>query len=109
MRLGILADTHSQVAITRQAIALLAEAGAEYYIHCGDVGDKAVLDELAGAAAAFVFGNNDYDHKGLRQYAETVGVQCLGIVGVLELAGRRVVVTHGDDLPAGRPLSPARL
>jgi putative phosphoesterase len=98
VRLGILSDTHSQIAITRRAVALLAENGAEYYVHCGDVGDEGVLDVLAGLPAAFVFGNNDFDHVGMQRYAEAIGIQCLGTGGVLELAGKRVAVTHGDEL-----------
>jgi hypothetical protein len=97
MRLGILSDTHAAAAITRRAVALLVAAGAEHLVHCGDVGDEAVLDALAGVPASFVFGNNDYDHAGLRRYAETLGIACMGVSGLLEFDGKRVAVTHGDD------------
>jgi putative phosphoesterase len=98
VRLGILSDTHSQLIVTQRAIAMLAENGAEFYLHCGDIGDETILDALAGLPGAFVFGNNDYDHDGLRRYGEAIGLQCLGTGGVLELAGKRVAVTHGDEL-----------
>jgi len=66
-------------------------------IHCGDVGSETILDHLAGTPAAFVWGNNDFDRRGLQQYAEELGIQCLGNVGELELAGKRIAVLHGDD------------
>jgi putative phosphoesterase len=97
MLLGILSDTHDRADAMAAGVRLLRAAGAAYYVHCGDVGDEAVLDALAGEPAAFVFGNNDWDHAGLRRYAATLGITCLGDFGTLELAGKRIAVTHGDD------------
>ena len=95
MKLGILSDTHGRAGIARRAIELLQAAGATAFVHCGDVGDEAVLDTLAGLDAVFVFGNND--DEDLRIYAEAIGVVCLGTAGTVERAGRRMAVTHGDD------------
>jgi putative phosphoesterase len=100
MLIGILSDTHDRVNAMAAAIQLLQEHHAEYFIHCGDVGGEAVLDHLAGLAAAFVWGNNDWDRKSLEAYAERLGIKCLGAEGELELGGKRVVVMHGDDFAA---------
>ncbi|HEX8342295.1 MAG TPA: metallophosphoesterase family protein, partial [Tepidisphaeraceae bacterium] len=81
MKLGILSDTHAAADITRRAVALLLAEGAEYLVHCGDVGDEAVLDALAGVPSSFVFGNCDNDRRGLQQYAESIGINCMGITG----------------------------
>jgi putative phosphoesterase len=97
VKIGILSDTHSRFSIALEAVRLLQQAGAEELIHCGDVGEERVLDALVGLPAAFVFGNNDYDRDGLRKYAGLIGVHCLGAYGVLERAGKRLAVTHGDD------------
>ena len=99
MLLGILSDTHDRADAMGEGMRLLRAAGAAYYVHCGDVGSEAVLDHLAGLPAAFVFGNNDWDQAALRRYADAVGVRCLGAYDTLELAGKRVAVTHGDDGP----------
>lgn len=79
------------------AVKLLQQAGAQYLIHCGDVGGTNMLDALVGTPAAFVFGNTDFERDELRNYASLMGVTCLGHYGVLELAGKRIAVTHGDD------------
>ncbi|MBC7785168.1 MAG: YfcE family phosphodiesterase [Burkholderiales bacterium] len=97
MKIGILSDTHSEYANTVAAVRLLQSAGAEQLIHCGDVGDTRILDVLVGLPTAFVFGNNDYDHAGLRDYAGILGINCLNSYGVLTLAGKRIAITHGDD------------
>ena len=48
MIVGILSDTHDRVAAAAAAIERLRQHGAEYFIHCGDVGSERVLDQLAG-------------------------------------------------------------
>jgi putative phosphoesterase len=94
--LGILSDTHDRVGAMAAAVKVLRDAGAEFFIHCGDVGSTAVLDHLAGLRAAFVFGNNDFDRSGLQRYANDIGIECLGDFGEIELAGKRIAVMHGD-------------
>ena len=96
MIVGILSDTHGKADAATRGIELLLAAGAEYLIHCGDVGGESVLDTLTTLPAAFVFGNNDYDHRDLAEYANAVGVRCLGTDGVIELDGKSIAVTHGD-------------
>jgi putative phosphoesterase len=99
MLLGILSDTHDRVDAMAEGMRLLRAEKAEFFIHCGDVGSERILDHLAGEKAAFIFGNNDWDKAELRRYAETISVQCLGDSGTVELAGKRIAVTHGDDGP----------
>ena len=99
MLVGILSDTHDRVEAMALGVELLRQAGAAYFIHCGDVGSQAVLDHLVGLPAAFVFGNTDWDVASLRRYAATVGVQCLERFGSVELDGVKIAVTHGDNGP----------
>ena len=61
MLIGILSDTHDRVEAMAEAMRVLKEAGARYFIHCGDVGSERVLDYLAGEPGGFVFGNTDWD------------------------------------------------
>lgn len=97
MLLGILSDTHGRADAMAEGMHLLRAAGAAYYLHCGDVGTEEVLDQLAGEKAGFVFGNTDWDRNALRRYAEQIGVPCLNDYGSLELAGKKIAITHGDD------------
>jgi putative phosphoesterase len=97
MLIGILSDTHGRAAATVAALARLGAAGAEFYIHCGDVGGQETLDLLAGLPLAFVWGNCDFQTPQLRQYAESLGMKCHGDFADLELDGRRIAVTHGDN------------
>ena len=102
MIVGILSDTHDRADATMLAVRALREAGAAFVIHCGDVGSERVLDHLAGIPSAFIFGNNDWDKRGLQRYANDLGVRCLGDASELELGGKSFYVCHGDDLRAMR-------
>ena len=97
MIIGILSDTHDRVDAMAAAMALLRARGAEYFIHCGDVGSERVLDHLAGVPASFVFGNTDWDRAALARYAEKIGVAHHHPFADLDLGGKRIAVTHGDD------------
>ncbi|MGD0387873.1 MAG: YfcE family phosphodiesterase [Tepidisphaeraceae bacterium] len=95
--LGILSDTHDRAAAAAAGIATLRAAGAQFLIHCGDVGGESVLDLLAGIPSVFVWGNCDFDRAGLAQYAGELGIQCAGDFADLQLAGKQIAVTHGDN------------
>lgn len=99
MLLGILSDSHDKIPALRAAIRVLVANGAQQLIHCGDIGGEQAIDCLAGHPAAFVWGNCDWDRRGLDEYARSIGVTCLGTAGCLDLAGKRVCVTHGDEPP----------
>jgi putative phosphoesterase len=96
--LGILSDTHDNVAAAAAGITTLREAGAQFLIHCGDVGGEPILDLLAGIPSIFVWGNNDFDRPSLKSYALELGIQCGDDFARLEFAGKRLAVTHGDNL-----------
>jgi putative phosphoesterase len=97
--IGILSDSHGRFEITKRALEMLRSRGAEYLIHCGDVGEENILDLLAGEPpAAFVWGNNDVQRDRLGGYARSLGILCLDLFGRLELGGKRIAVTHGDHL-----------
>lgn len=95
--IGLLSDTHDRVDAMAAGVALLRARGAEFFIHCGDVGSERVLDYLAGLPSAFVFGNTDWDRATLARYARKIGVACHGAQADLALGGKKIAVTHGDD------------
>jgi putative phosphoesterase len=96
MVVGILSDSHGRLEPTVAALQLLRQAGAEFFIHCGDVGEEPILDQLAGLKVAIVWGNNDWDRQSLQRYAQNLGIKVLPSLGELELANKRLAVTHGD-------------
>lgn len=101
MRIGVISDTHGRTDGLAIAMNVLRSLRADFFIHCGDVADfghdgDGVLSYLPAGKAAFVFGNNDFDLNPLRRYARAANLTCLDTHGTLELAGRRVFVTHGD-------------
>jgi putative phosphoesterase len=96
-RLGVLSDTHDRCDAAAAAVETLRAAGAQFLIHCGDVGGERILDLLAGFPAVFVWGNCDYDRAGLARYAADIGVDCRGNFAELTLGGVNIAVTHGDD------------
>jgi len=99
-RLGIISDTHGRPERARKAVALLLERGATRIIHLGDVGSESVLDLLAGLPATIVFGNCD-DERGLRRYAEFLGIDVAHPAAVIEVKSplgertARIGITHG--------------
>lgn len=97
MRIGILSDTHDQVARTGRAVSLLTRAGAEALIHCGDLTIPAVVDEFLGVPTTFVFGNCDYDLADLRRAMNRIDAACLDLGGLITLGDRRIAVTHGHS------------
>jgi putative phosphoesterase len=97
MLVGILSDSHDQLARTAGAASLLAARGAEVLIHCGDLTGPEVVHAIAGAGLPcyYVLGNNDFDLDGIEKAVEATGGIMLGWSGEFELGGRRFAVTHG--------------
>jgi putative phosphoesterase len=95
--IGILSDTHDRAEWMSAALHALRQAGAEFFIHCGDIGSETCIDLLAGLPCAFVFGNCDFDRAGLARYAASIDVPCYGNLADLTLAGKRIAVIHGDE------------
>lgn len=109
MRLGILSDTHDELARTERAVGMLRDAGADALVHCGDLAGPPIVRALAVLPSWFVFGNHDADFVPvLRTAAAEFGPVCLGWGGVVELGGRRVGVAHGHMTTDVRQLLAAR-
>lgn len=95
MRLGILSDTHDELARTQRAVQLLRAEGAEALIHCGDLFSTPIVTACAVLPFWFVFGNHDADMvPHLQQAAAECGAVCLGWAGEIELDGRLIAVAH---------------
>lgn len=94
MRIGVISDTHGLL----RPEALRALEGCERILHAGDVGDRAILEELGRIApVTAVRGNTDRGPLGYE----------LKPFEIVEAAGARIYMLHSaDDLdfdprPAG--------
>jgi putative phosphoesterase len=86
-RVGLVADTHvGEILPELPPGVALALAGCELILHAGDITDLAVLDEL-GKVAPVVAVQGDHDREG--------GID-LPRERVVEIAGKRIGLTHGD-------------
>jgi uncharacterized protein len=102
MRLGILSDSHGRLILLQRLLTMLSEAGATYFIHCGDLADFGhslvpILRALPTGRSAFVFGNADIERSEAALFASSHDLLCLDIAGRVELDGRVIDVVHGDD------------
>ncbi len=97
MVIGILSDSHGDSDIVRQALTALEQAGAERFVHCGDVGGMNVFDQFAGRNVDFVWGNMDCPDGVLLGYVTDLGLPLPTVPLSLELAGKRVAVCHGHE------------
>lgn len=97
MQIAILSDTHDDLPRTLRAMKMIDALKPAAIIHCGDLCSPHMLEPLANRNAYFVFGNNDFERKELREEAKRLDITCLEYCGEITLAGRRIAVTHGHD------------
>jgi uncharacterized protein len=97
MLLGVVSDTHGDIARTRAAVQMLDSLGVEVVLHCGDIGTPDIVAIFAPWPTHFVFGNCDYDRKTLARAIEKAGQTCHGNFGDLLLEGVRIALLHGHD------------
>lgn len=97
MRVGIISDTHGQVAFTRAAVQMFESLEVERVLHCGDIGSPEVVELFAPWPTDFVFGNCDVDRQALRMAIERAGKICHEEFGDLEIEGVRLALLHSHD------------
>jgi putative phosphoesterase len=93
MKIGVISDTHGHLNPAAQRLF----DGVERILHAGDIGDEAVLQGLrAVAPVTAVRGNND----------KTGAVSRYPEEELVDVAGKRLLLTHQVTLPKG-PEDPA--
>jgi putative phosphoesterase len=91
--------------MVRKAVALFDRLGVELLIHCGDVGDIDVFDELAGRPCRFVWGNMDSPAGPVRAYLQTLGIPVPSKGGTaFEADGKWFMVFHGHEPEFGQAI-----
>jgi len=98
MLLALISDTHDQTEPLKLALELLKPFNPGFYIHCGDVGGEEIIDLLAGLPCALVWGNTDWERDSLKRYAQDLHIDVCDNLCQLNLDGKHIAVTHGDDM-----------
>ena len=106
LRIGVISDTHGL--LRPEALAQLQ--GADYIVHGGDIGDPAILEQLAAIAPLTVVrGNNDnaawaqaVPHSARLDVGE-VGIYAIHDIATLDVdpiaAGIRVIISGHSHRP----------
>jgi hypothetical protein len=99
MRLGIISDTHDNVAAVERAVSRFEREGVDTLIHCGDVVAPPVLPFFEGFELHGVLGNNDGELDGLEAGFRALGndSELHGRLAELAFDGARVAVLHGES------------
>jgi putative phosphoesterase len=101
MRIGILSDSHDNRSIAGDALSLFLRERVGAVLHLGDVCSPSVLDPFRASAVPIlgVFGNNDADRQGMQAVS---GNGFERGPRVLDLAGRKILMSHTFDELQGR-------
>ncbi|WP_380677795.1 metallophosphoesterase [Salinigranum sp. GCM10025319] len=99
MRVGIISDTHDNVAAIERAVAVFEREGVDTLIHCGDFIAPPVLPFFEGFELHGVLGNNDGELDGLEAGFRALGngSELHGRLADLTFDGARVAVLHGES------------
>lgn len=96
MMIGVLSDTHNNLANLATALALFENEGVSTLVHCGDFTGVEVAQMMAGFQVISVFGNGDFASGEIR---ETLLRHNPESYAGMEFSGRvgdaRIAVTHG--------------
>lgn len=95
MKLGIIADTHDHIAKIQKVVRIFKRANVEAIVHCGDFVAPFALRPFEEAKIQFigVFGNNDGEKEGLRNFVKTFGT-IHHPPYTFTLAGRKFLLCH---------------
>jgi len=103
LKLGVISDSHDNLNMIKKAVNILNKENIDFLIHCGDIVSPFIstvfegLDEKIKNKNFFgVFGNNDGDLLYLIKRFENI-CKISGYEAILELAGKKIYVSHGPD------------
>ena len=96
MLVGIISDSHDNLAALEAAVKLLNREGVEHVLHAGDIIAPFAAAKLAKLEAKLtcVYGNNDGERALLARRISEMGAS-ISEFAELELAQRRVALYHG--------------
>lgn len=93
MTVGIISDTHDDMAQIKKVVEFFNSKGVSHVIHAGDLVSPFTFEILEGLKCPFtgIFGNNDGDKLLLKEKSgDTLNNQPL----ILTIEGRKIAVVH---------------
>ena len=102
MLLGVISDTHDNIAMARRAARLFRERGVDLVVHLGDIVAPFTLRVFAEEGVRrliAVYGNNCGERLGLLKTAQDLGYEIHEPPYTVELSGKRVLLMHGQGPP----------
>ncbi|MDG5758546.1 metallophosphoesterase [Natronococcus sp. A-GB1] len=99
MNIGIVSDTHDNVAAAERAADVFEAENVEVVVHCGDFVAPPLLSAFEGFELHGVLGNNDGEISGLEATFDALGEgsELHGRFADLEFAGLSFAVLHGES------------
>jgi putative phosphoesterase len=99
LKIGIISDTHDDIANVQRAIKIFNTENVEYVIHAGDYIFPGVVLEFKklNAKLVGVFGNNDGERIHLLKNFLEIGAELKGEIGEIELDELLFGIYHGTD------------
>lgn len=100
MLVGVMSDTHDNIAQTKKAVSRFNHEGVEQVLHAGDFVSPFMIDTLKELAAPLtgVFGNNDGDRSLLEKKSAAVShLKIAGTFARIDAGGLRIAILHGND------------
>ncbi len=94
MNIGIISDTHDNIALCQRALQRFQELQVSLIIHCGDICQPSTVELFRVIPTHFVLGNND-DERELVPAIAGIGGHCHGLIGELTLAHKNLAWVHG--------------
>ena len=98
MKIGILSDTHNDVATMQRALQQFCQLEIRTLFHCGDLTSLEMVEHFDGFEVYLVRGNMDQPPSQAVSAPEGTqpGMHWLGNGEEIELDGRRIAIAHGD-------------
>ena len=96
MKIGVVSDTHNNLANVGRIVDLFNAAGVDRVVHTGDITQAKTLEVFAHLDAPMtgVFGNNDQERDSLVAAIDRIGFEFCEPPLRLSWAGRQLIVVH---------------
>ena len=102
MKIGVISDTHDQIARIKLAVVLFNTKNVELVVHCGDIVSPFTLQFYSSLKSPMkaLFGNNTGDLLRHMAYREEFGLGNIEFITVpflaLPVCGRWIGIYHGE-------------
>ncbi|MFZ2970420.1 MAG: metallophosphoesterase [Minisyncoccia bacterium] len=96
MKIGIISDTHDDIACTKVAIEIFKKQKVNFVIHLGDYVSPPIVRLFKGVKLIGIFGNNDGYKFVLAKAFNEIGGEMKGDFGIIELDNLKIALYHGE-------------